>query len=157
MVHSVEKKVGQVSHRYFSGCLLRPWWDLKPSVQQRWRERLERGTGPGQHSQGCSRDRTRHLLCSSILVARSSATSAPSPDCSKLPCPLDCASFPSAPKIAKVTFAEFQAPQNLCLFQTSRGEQTRESQSVLSQLMQLIRIVLSSESKWISNEISPQV
>lgn len=47
----------------------------------------------------------------------------------------------------KVTFAELPAPEQLCLLQTGQGEQTRESQSVLSQLMQLIRIVLNSESK----------
>lgn len=51
------------------------------------------------------------------------------------------------PKSTKVTFAELSAPEQLCLLQTGQGEQTRESQSVLSQLMQLIRIVLNSESK----------
>lgn len=61
--------------------------------------------------------------------------------------PWHCASLLLHPKSAKVTFAEPRAAEKLCLFQTSQGEQTRESQSVLSQLMQLIRIVLNSESK----------
>jgi len=110
-----------------------------------------RQTGTARHCAGsrcCSQgqDNAARPVCSSGTGHL--PLPAPGPCCSKLsPCPLDDASLPSSPKVAKVTCVEFQAPRKFCLLQTSQGEQTGESQSVLSQLMQLIRIILNSESK----------
>lgn len=156
------KKVGQASHRCLLGCLLWPCQDLNTLVQQKWQETPERQTGTARHcagSQWCSQGQDNasrlvwHSGCKVICHFQLQALTA----ANSLLVLWTTLPSPSTPKIAKVTFAELQAPKKLCFFQTSQGEQTRESQSVLPQLMQLIRIVLNSESKWISNEISPQV
>lgn len=149
------KKVGQASHRCLLGCLLRPCQDLNTLVQQKWQETPERQTGTARHCRALRRQPQvqsgtgQRISPGPVFWLQGHLPlPAPSPYCSKLsPHPLDYTSPPSTPKIAKVTFAELQAPKKLCLFQTSQGQQTRESQSVLSQLMQLIRIVLNSESK----------
>lgn len=113
------------------GCLIWPCWDLHTLVHQKWQERSERRTGaarPGAGSWRCRQEQDSHPAWAVFRLQGHLARPAPGPCCSK---PSSGLRLPP-PKGSQGHVRPGPGSQQLALFQTSQGEQTRESVSVIT-------------------------